>query len=87
MKSERLDAWTQRRNHLFRLRGASWPATREDLIDFVARTDAPLQLLEDLYALPGDGTRYDTPEMVLAPARSRQLYWHPCHPGHDHGAA
>ena len=68
------------------LRGVSWPATREELIDFAARTAAPPQLLEELYALPEDGRRYDTPEMALAPAQHLQ-YWHPRQAHHDHGTA
>ena len=94
-QSEQLHAWTRpgelRGRHLPRhlacLRGAAWPATREELIDFAARTGAPLQLLEDLYALPEDGVRYDSPEMALAPARSLHFHGVPRHPQHDHGAA
>ncbi|HEY0135610.1 MAG TPA: DUF2795 domain-containing protein [Nannocystis sp.] len=91
MRREQLDAWTRPGNHLSRhlahLRDAAWPATREELIDFVARTSGPLQLLDDLYALPEDGTRYATPEIVLAPAQSLHFHWPPWHPQQDHGAA
>ena len=89
MKSEQHAAWTRPGGalaHLAHLRGACWPATRDELIDFVARSDAPLQLLEELYALPEDGARYDSPEMVLVPTRAVQLRWHR-HPHPDHGAA
>jgi len=66
-KTEHVLAWTRPRTHLARLRAAPWPATKDELIDFAARTAAPLQLLEDLYALPDDGARYETLDMVLTP--------------------
>lgn len=51
------------------LRAAPWPATKDELIDYAARTAAPLQLLEELFALPDDGVTYDGLETVLARPR------------------
>lgn len=52
------------RSALWRLDAASvsglWPATRDDLIVHAAVTGAPLQLLEELFALPADDSRYDS---------------------------
>jgi hypothetical protein len=49
------------------LRGAPWPATRDELIEYAARTGAALQLLEELYALPAGDTRYAALETLVAP--------------------
>ena len=51
------------------LREAPFPATKDELIDFAARSGAALQLLDELYALPDGDTRYDAIETVLAPLR------------------
>ena len=53
--------------HVAQLRDAPWPATKDELIEFAARTGAALQLLEELYALPDGETRYVALETVLAP--------------------
>lgn len=37
-----------------------WPATRDDLIAHAAASGAPLQLLEELFALPADDRCYDS---------------------------
>ena len=54
-------------NHVVQLRDAPWPATKDELIEFAARTGAALQLLEELYALPDGDTRYVAHESLLAP--------------------
>ena len=51
------------------LRGAPWPATKDELIDYAARMEAPLQLLEELFSLPDDDVTYDEIETVLARPR------------------
>ncbi len=57
------------RSHVAQLRAAPWPATKDELIDFAARNGAPLQLLEELFALPDDDARYEGFETVLARPR------------------
>lgn len=55
-------------SHVRHLRGAPWPATKDELIEFAARTGAALALLEELYALPDGDARYAALETLPAPA-------------------
>lgn len=64
---EKTDSFAEA-SQLSRLRGAPWPATRDELIAYAARTGAALQLLEQLYALPDGDTRYAALAALMAPA-------------------
>lgn len=55
--------------YVAQLRDAPFPATKDELIDFAARSGAALQLLDELYALPDGDVRYEAIETVLAPLR------------------
>ena len=47
---------------IFRRR--SWPASKDELIDFAMRTGAPLEVVENLQALEDEGEIYDRIEEI-----------------------
>jgi len=49
--------WTLELAHW--LEEAPWPATREELIDYVVRSGAPLEVIENLQEIEDEGDQYD----------------------------
>ena len=47
-----------------RLEDAPWPATKEELIDFAARSGVPMEVIENLQELEDDGEIYENIEDV-----------------------
>ncbi|MFM9952371.1 MAG: DUF2795 domain-containing protein [Saprospiraceae bacterium] len=41
------------------LEEAPWPATRDELIDYVIRSGAPLEVIENLQEMEDDGEQYE----------------------------
>ena len=46
------------------LSDASWPATKEEIIDYALRTGAPMEVVENLEALEDEGEIYESIEEI-----------------------
>jgi len=46
------------------LEDATWPAAKDELIDFAMRTGYPLEVVENLQAIEDEGEIYDTIEEI-----------------------
>ena len=54
------------------LEDAPWPATKEELIDFVIRTGATLEVVENLQDLEDEGDMYESIEEIWPDYPSRE---------------
>ena len=54
--------WTLELAHY--LEDAPWPATREELIDYVLRSGAPSKVVENLQDLEDEGEMYESIEEI-----------------------
>ena len=47
-----------------KLEDAPWPATRDELIDYAARSGAPLEVIENLQEIEDEGELYESIEDI-----------------------
>jgi len=57
-----------------KLEDAPWPATKEELIDYAARSGAPLEVIENLADLEDDGEVYDSIEDIWPDTQARKIF-------------
>lgn len=58
-----------------KLEDAPWPATREELIDYAARSGAPLEVIENLQEMEDEGELYESIEDIWPDYPSKEDFF------------
>ena len=58
-----------------KLEDAPWPATKEELIDYASRSGAPLEVIENLQEIGGEGEIFENIEDIWPDYPSREDFF------------